>query len=66
MFQPDSPDSIWVPLCKVHWWWSGEAVQELGEGWILEESDCSQNPTGEDTTTYPDWTYNISMNHWDP
>ena len=53
MFVKDIP----VPLKKITWGWSGEAVPDTNSpcGWSLQNPHITP-PKPEDTTDYPKWT----------
>lgn len=51
--------SIYVPLKKVNWSWSGTGTRSAS-GWILLNTANTQNPTGVDTVDFPEWIANIS------
>jgi hypothetical protein len=60
-FMPtNTPDSIFVPLRRVHWEWSGEAVAAYGV-WVLSTSTCITNPTDIEELNFPEWTNLIDM-----
>jgi hypothetical protein len=58
MFQPDSPGSIPVPLKKLQWNWSGEALTNGAGGWALVQSNSFVQVTvsNRDTLEFPHWT----------
>ena len=62
MFKPSGTDTIWVPLKRTDWSWSG-AASRSGSNWSL---DSSSNPTPSttDTTSHPVWTRNAANNTW--
>lgn len=56
MFKPSVPDDpIWVPLNRVDWSWSGQAVRS-GSVWTRASGSNTVNPSGVDTTNFPLWT----------
>jgi hypothetical protein len=63
MFKPTGTGSIWVPLRKVSWSWSG-AASRSGSTWTLNSSSHSTNPSDADSTTHPTWTRNTTSNSW--
>lgn len=65
MFQPTGTGSIWVPLRKVTWSWSG-TTSRSGITWTLNSSSHSTNPSDADSTTHPQWTRNTSSNNYVP
>jgi hypothetical protein len=60
MFQPGGTGSIWVPLREVSWNWAGSAGRITTCGWLLTGSSHSNNPADQDSTTFPQWTTNIT------
>jgi hypothetical protein len=60
MFKPSSTGSIYVPLRKVDWSWSGTATRS-GSQWTLTNSSNTQNPASADSTTHPTWTTNANV-----
>lgn len=65
MFKPSGTGSIWVPLRKVSWNWSG-AASRSGTTWTLNSSSNSVNPADPDSTSHPMWTRNVKDNAWVP
>lgn len=65
MFQPTGAGSIWVPLRKVTWSWSG-ATTRSGITWTLNSSNHSLFPSDVDSTTHPQWTRNTISNTYVP
>ncbi len=63
MFKPSTPNSIWVPVRKVNWYWKGNAVQSSGS-WSLTSSTHATNPSDADSTDHPTWTGNIANSIW--
>jgi hypothetical protein len=55
IYKPASEGAIWVPLKKLSWSWSGDALT----GGILNSGSHSPNQTGADTTVFPQWTKNV-------
>jgi fibronectin type 3 domain-containing protein len=55
LFMPPGNGSIWVPLKKVHWGWTGNATQNgTGcAGWTV--SGNGQAGAVADSTTHPEW-----------
>ncbi|NKB24642.1 MAG: hypothetical protein GKR87_13175 [Kiritimatiellae bacterium] len=58
MFKPSGTDTIWVPLKRTGWSWSGSASRN-GSVWTLDSSS-NPAPTTSDTTSHPVWTRNVS------
>jgi hypothetical protein len=70
MWQPGSASgcsgaacTIPVPLLKVDWWWTGDAINTLqnqpstGTNWSFTGCEnCSRNPGGLSTNAHPEWT----------
>ncbi len=57
MYNPTTPDSIWVPLLVVDWHWSGKAHSDGGT-WLLDLLDPPDPPgaaTVNPTNEFPDW-----------
>jgi hypothetical protein len=66
MFIPSgvSGTSIWVPLKKVTWFWTGAATRNTTTNqWSLDNNsaDWSHNPTVVTTTGYPTWETSIDQ-----
>ena len=59
MYNPGGTDSIWVPLRLTNWSWSGTATRS-GSIWELTGSSNTANPSSSATTTFPEWTGNVS------
>lgn len=59
MFKPTgvTESTIWVPLRKVDWAWSGQTVQNNGV-WQLLNSTHTNNPPDVDSTSHPVWVTN--------
>ncbi len=59
MYKPDGDGSIWVPLQKMEWFWSGASIKNEQTGvWSLVagSGDSPSNaPEGEGTTAFPEW-----------
>jgi hypothetical protein len=62
MFSP--PGGVWVPVSRVGWYWTGDAVDTNG-GWLLVSHSNNANPTGTDTTTYPQWSQPATFSPWE-
>ncbi|HEX5733474.1 MAG TPA: hypothetical protein VF131_11630 [Blastocatellia bacterium] len=56
MFKPSTANSIWVPLKKVSWSWSGDALRSG----TLNSGNHSGNQTGVNSTDHPQWTANVT------
>jgi hypothetical protein len=58
MFQPSASGSIWVPLGKLQWGWSGVAESaDGGSTWNKTSGSYdTSNPSGSSTTESPEWT----------
>ncbi len=57
MYKSDTADSIWVPLKKMTWHWSGSATKG-DDTWSLVEGSgdySSTPPAGNDTIEMPEW-----------
>lgn len=65
MFKPSLSNSIWVPVSKIDWSWSGRAVRS-GSTWTLVSGSHTQNPSGTDSTTHPQWTRLADVVNWVP
>lgn len=65
LFKPSGATSIWVPLRKVSWSWSGVATRN-GNIWDLSSPSNSVNPASVDSTTHPEWTRVINLQNWVP
>jgi hypothetical protein len=63
MYKPDTPNAIWVPIAKAEWYWKGQAVL-IGATWTLAVRDAPSNPSGDETTRFPEYTSNVSNNTW--
>lgn len=62
MYKPESTGAIFVPLCKIDWFWSGKATRS-GNTWLLTASDKpSSAPTSTETVKFPEWKSNIDYN----
>ncbi len=57
MFKP-SGNSIWVPLSKINWGWSGIAQSSDGGVTWTKASGAQDvtNPSGANTTNFPEWS----------
>ncbi len=55
MFIPGGTGSVWVPLQKVDWSWSGHALLSNGVWNLLSPSNTATNYS---TTNYPAWNSN--------
>jgi hypothetical protein len=60
MFKPPGTGSIFVPLRKVNWSWSGSGGRISACNWILSTSNHSTNPTDADSTDFPTWSTNVT------
>ncbi len=57
MFKPSGNNSIYVPLRKVIWYWSASATRGSDMLFTTDPNPSnSDNPSGEDTTSFPQWT----------
>lgn len=54
-FKPSLANSIWVPLRKISWSWSGDA----SVSGTLNSSSHSSSQTGIDATLHPQWSANV-------
>jgi hypothetical protein len=54
-------NGCYVPLRVVSWRWSATAFLS-GTNWVLTNNYNNPNPTGSDSTLYPQWTDNVT-NH---
>lgn len=61
MYKPASPDSVWVPLKKVNWFWNAQA-DGLNRKWTTTGNN-SINPSFNDTIDFPRWTKVIASNY---
>ncbi|CAN5691336.1 hypothetical protein BH20ACI4_BH20ACI4_23100 [soil metagenome] len=64
LFKPQVTNgtSIYIPLKKVDWSWSGTGTRGLScSSWTLSNPTNTQNPTGMDTTEHPEWVTNITQ-----
>jgi hypothetical protein len=67
LFKPtvSNVNTIYVPLKKVHWSWSGSATRGIGcSSWTIAARAQSADANGADTTVYPEWTTNIEDSEW--
>jgi hypothetical protein len=64
MFKPNGNNSIYVPLKKVSWNWSAVAIRGADFLFVKPEMCCSnsENPSGADTTSFPQWTKVVTGN----
>jgi hypothetical protein len=60
MFKPNTPDAAWVPIKKVDWSWTAQAILSSGQ-WTYTESH-SMNPAFFDTVSFPEWTRVVPSN----
>jgi hypothetical protein len=56
VFKPSTPNSIWVPIRKVSWSWSGDGLYNG----TLTASSHSPSQTGVDVTVHPQWSINVT------
>lgn len=63
MYKPDTPDAIWVPVAVADWFWKGTATM-AGGTWTLSGADNPANPSGSATTSFPEYTSNLTSNGW--
>ncbi|MBX3245341.1 MAG: hypothetical protein KF685_12895 [Acidobacteria bacterium] len=67
LFKPSVANvtTIYVPLKKVSWSWSGTATRGTEcNSWTLTNASRTQNPTGVNTIDYPEWVANIEDFTW--
>jgi hypothetical protein len=61
-YKPDTPNSIWVTLGVFNWDWS--AVANFTDSWTIDTTPAithySVNPSGQDSTTLPVWSSNVT------
>ena len=60
--------SIWVPLRKVNWTWSGNAVRDNPQ-WDQNDlvfGSNSTNPASVNSITHPTWSANVTSLTWQP
>lgn len=55
----------WVPLRRIHWEWSGEAVLSNGV-WVLVNPRDVHNPQDVEEYKYPVWTHIIDISRLQP
>lgn len=56
MYKPNGAGSIWVPLGKLDWGWSGSATSSDGGGtWTGSGSHTATNPSGAKTDEFVTW-----------
>ena len=56
MYKPAGENSIWIPLKKMTWFWSGEATKGTNDVWNLDSgSSPTVAPVGIVTYEFPDW-----------
>ena len=56
MYRPSGVDSIWVTLRRLDWFWSGAAVRDGNDEWIMESGQASsQNPGSVNSVALPLW-----------
>ncbi|MCP9494305.1 MAG: Ig-like domain-containing protein [Pyrinomonadaceae bacterium MAG19_C2-C3] len=56
MFKPSGDNSIFVPLRRVNWGWSGSAERPGTPFWNLVAGSSVQASSPADSTTHPTWT----------
>jgi hypothetical protein len=66
MFKPQisSGESIYVPLRKIDWSWSGTGTRGVScSSWVLTNANPTtpQNLTSEETTEFPEWVANVTQ-----
>ena len=60
MFRPPgAAQSVWVPLRKLHWTWSGIATFDSGHGTLTNSSNPNIPPSDMDAAEYPVWESNL-------
>lgn len=59
---PNGVNSIYVPLKKVSWSWSAVATRRPDFLFDLTSASNSQNPSGVDTTIFPQWSKIVTGN----
>ena len=61
MFKPqvNAANTIWVPLRKINWSWSGQTAL-LNGSYTLSNGNRSVDESDMDTTSHPVWDVNIS------
>jgi|GEM_PF-5289317 len=67
MFKPQVSNvtTIYVPLKKVEWSWSGTATRVAAcYPWALTNSSRTRNPSGVDTIEYPEWFAHVRDFPW--
>ena len=66
MFKPAGPNSIYVPLAVIEWWWKGEATKDAAGNWnpVAGTLGWKTNPNYADTTDHPEWSKNIKNLKW--
>ncbi len=60
----EKADNIWVSLCDVSWWWSGDATFSTGTGWA-GGGHRGYEALG-NTTHLPQWAACFSDFDWKP
>lgn len=62
MFKPSGTGSIWVPLHKVDWDWSGKAIYDDVTGQWIGTGTNKPNPISSEITEHPEWTKTVFEN----
>lgn len=60
MFKPADASAVWVPLKKVSWGWSAQAVNTLSV-WSLDGTPTKFANPSSDVTTHPLWSVNATQ-----
>lgn len=62
MFKPSGTNSIYVPLRKVNWSWSGSAERPGTLNWTLVPGSAGNtpNPPSVDSTEHPQWSSRVT------
>lgn len=59
MYRARGPESIWVPIGRLDWFWRGTASRTggpLNHGWTgPTDAASSMNPSGAPSSTFPQW-----------
>jgi hypothetical protein len=66
LFKPQTPNSIWVTVGKIEWFWKIEAVKK-GSGWIVKPGSKPKgevSTAGAATSELPSYESNVSYNAW--
>jgi hypothetical protein len=66
LFKPQTPNSIWVTVGKIEWFWNIEAVKK-GSNWVIKSGSKPKGEvsvSGAATSELPIYESNMSYNEW--